>query len=556
MKPRIPFRAKTGIRFQLFLLLVLSSLIMSFFLFAIIRSISENKAEAELRENSDLLLFVLDWTVAPLLVNSDIPAIQSLFEKIGKEQFITNLRLFDSDYHITASNIPEEVGKKFPMDSLESLIIGDLPVFRDISQVAYVSAISIRGAKFDKIQSLDIPAVLYLEMNRKVYLQSYNRFLYGTLLASFGALLIISALILISFNRWVAEPLKKLRKATYEVSKGNYDVDVQIIRPLEFEQFSEIFNRMINELKQKDLEIRDYSFGLEEMVAERTAELADSILKLKQAQKWLIQQEKMASIGQLAAGVAHEINNPTGFVFSNLQTLEEYTDVLCAVIEMQESFLNTTEGTDLTVEQKNLWNEINAYKKEENLPSILSDIPSLLTDSKKGTSRISEIVKSLQSFARDDLEEPSDADLNESIESALKIVWNRIKYKCEIVKNLGVLPLVSCRKNEIEQVIVNLLVNAGDAIEEKGIITINSRVEGRAAVLQVLDNGTGISDEVKKSLFEPFFTTKKVGEGTGLGLSISRSLIEKHNGTIEVESTLGKGTDFTIKLPLKEDIIE
>ena len=162
----------------------------------------------------------------------------------------------------------------------------------------------------------------------------------------------------------------------------------------------------------------------------------------------------------------------------------------------------------------------------------------------------------MQSFARDDLEEPSDADLNESIESALKIVWNRIKYKCEIVKNLGVLPLVSCRKNEIEQVIVNLLVNAVDAIEEKGIITINSRVEGRVAVLQVLDNGTGISDEVKKSLFEPFFTTKKVGEGTGLGLSISRSLNEKHNGTIEVESTLGRGTDFTIKLPLKEDIIE
>ena len=555
MRPRIPLLVKTGIRFRLLFLVALSSLVMIACLFVIIRSISENKAEMELKENSNLLLFVLDWTVEPFLVDNDINTIQRLFEKIGTEPFIAHLRLFDPGFRILASNIPEEQGMVYPLEALSPLFSGKQLSFQEKSPNSYVSAVPVRGSIYSKEVQPGLGAVLYLEMDRKSYINSYRGFLYGTLLAFFGALLIISTLILISFNRWVDEPLKMLQKATYEVSKGNYNVDVRIIRPLEFEQFAEIFNRMINELKQKEMEISDYSYGLEEMVSARTDELADSINKLKQTQKRLIQQEKMASIGQLAAGVAHEINNPTGFVFSNLQTLEEYTNIFCTILEMKDRLLSECNNY-FTPGQKKLYDEIEDYASKENLPGILSDLPSLLKDSKAGTYRISEIVKSLQSFARDDMGELIYDDINEAIESALKIVWNRIKYKCEVVKNLGELPRVPCSKNQLEQVFMNLLVNAGDAVYEKGIITIESMLAGDEVLIRISDNGTGISEEVQKSLFEPFFTTKEVGKGTGLGLPISRFIVENHHGSIEVESQLGIGTTFTVRLPLKVEVNE
>lgn len=292
---------------------------------------------------------------------------------------------------------------------------------------------------------------------------------------------------------------------------------------------------------------------LEERVEERTVELNRTIEALKKAQKQLIQSEKMASIGQLAAGVAHEINNPTGFVLSNLETLEEYVAVL------KDISLQMKEATDLygrdgsSPALKKIFDFVDKKIETEDLSYITEDVGPLLTSTRKGATRIRDIVKGLREFARPDLEGMVSNNLNEIVESAIELVWNRLKYKCTIEKRLEKLPEITCNRNQIEQVIINLLVNASDAIEKMGTIRIYSRNNGSCVLLEVSDNGKGIPEEHISQLFDPFFTTKEVGKGTGLGLSISHGIVINHQGSIDVKSTPGKGTTFTIRLPLRQE---
>lgn len=275
-----------------------------------------------------------------------------------------------------------------------------------------------------------------------------------------------------------------------------------------------------------------------------------NITDRRQMETQLVQSEKMASLGVMAAGVAHEINNPIGFVSSNLRTLADYFATFTGLLDNYEHLATAALQGNLAAVQA-LHAQIVERRQREDVEYIRGDVSNLLSESSDGLQRVKEIVQNLRSFARLDEAEIKEADVNECLETTLKVVWNELKYKAAVVKELSPLPLLRCHPGQLNQVFVNLLVNAGQAIAEHGTITLRSFATAEHIVVQIADTGSGIAPENLSRLFTPFFTTKGVGKGTGLGLSISYGIVQKHNGTIEVESTVGVGTQFTIRLPLE-----
>ncbi len=274
---------------------------------------------------------------------------------------------------------------------------------------------------------------------------------------------------------------------------------------------------------------------------------------IKETQAQLMQQEKMASIGHLAAGVAHEINNPMGFVSSNLNTLEDYEKDIRSLIDQYRSFLSglkdavVTDGrTAISVELK----RITEIEKKVDIDFILEDIPNLIKESLEGAERIKKIVIDLKDFAHPGEDELQYTDINRNLDSTLNVVWNELKYKATVTKDYGDFPQVQCYPQKLNQVFMNVLINAAQAIKEKGDIKIRTRSDDRCVEITISDTGAGITKENLSKIFDPFFTTKEVGKGTGLGLNVAYNIIKKHNGTIDAESTVGRGTTFSIRLPV------
>ncbi len=275
--------------------------------------------------------------------------------------------------------------------------------------------------------------------------------------------------------------------------------------------------------------------------------------KYKTANIQLLQAEKMASIGQLAAGVAHEINNPTGFVSSNLKTLADYQkDVVQLIIEYKK-LLNLFSTTKISFKLPEIiQHQIHTISKLENetdIDFILDDVSDLINESREGTERIKKIVANLKDFVHPDTQSLQTAQLNQNIESCLNLVWNEIKYKAKVIKQYEDIPEIKCYPQQLNQVFTNLLVNAAQAIEKKGKIIIKTQKKRDCIEIKISDTGSGIKKENLTKIFDPFFTTKAVGSGTGLGLHVVYQIIQKHHGNISVESKAGKGTIFTICLP-------
>ncbi len=268
------------------------------------------------------------------------------------------------------------------------------------------------------------------------------------------------------------------------------------------------------------------------------AELEALLQKTTEMQDQLLQSEKLASIGQLAAGVAHEINNPVGFVKSNLGTLSEYV-------------LQFRQLVDQLSEKVADRSEVAAIQEASDYSYICRDVTELLHESLDGVARVQKIVADLKNYARPDSGEDFDwLDLNEVVRSTLNIVWNELKYKADVVTEFADLPRVRANTVQINQILVNLLVNAAQAIERQGTITVTTRLEESGVAVDVSDTGIGIQPETQSRLFDPFFTTKPMGKGTGLGLAISQKLAAKHYGRIAVRSEPGAGSTFTLHLPL------
>ncbi|WP_265949892.1 ATP-binding protein [Dechloromonas sp. A34] len=285
--------------------------------------------------------------------------------------------------------------------------------------------------------------------------------------------------------------------------------------------------------------LREHQVQLEELVAQRTAQLSN-------VKEQLVQSEKLASIGQLAAGVAHEINNPIGFVHSNIGVLENYLGNLFGMLEAYEAAESAITDPAVVVRLK-------ALREKIDLPFLKEDIPQLMVESKDGISRVKKIIQDLKDFSRVDCtQEWQFANLHQGIDSTVNIVANEVRYKADVVKEYGQLPDVECLVAQLNQVFMNLLVNAAHAMgEQRGTITIRTGTAGDKVWLEFSDTGSGIPEGIRQKIFDPFFTTKPVGKGTGLGLSLSYGIIQKHNGQIEVQSEVGKGTTFRITLPVR-----
>ena len=281
-------------------------------------------------------------------------------------------------------------------------------------------------------------------------------------------------------------------------------------------------------------------------------ELEEAYIELKAIQEKLLAAEKMASLGKLSAGIAHEINNPIGFVVSNLSTLEKYISNLLALLnvyyEIEAAVFKA--GNE---EPEKLYQRIKDFKKTMDFEYLLADIPKLINETLDGAQRVVRIIRDLKSFSRKDEIEFTEAKINELVETALNIVWNEVKYKADVVKEYGELPLVSCHPQQITQALMNIIVNGAQSIEKSGKITIRTYVNDDKVFIEISDSGGGMSEETQKRLFEPFFTTKKVGDGTGLGLAIVYGIIQNHKGNIEVKSRPGEGSNFIISLPIKAE---
>jgi two-component system NtrC family sensor kinase len=297
---------------------------------------------------------------------------------------------------------------------------------------------------------------------------------------------------------------------------------------------------------------------LERRVAERTKELSDAGVRLRQELEerkrlegernrlfsQLLRGQKLQAIGQLAAGVAHEINNPVGWILTNLGAIEKYFKTLSELLE------NTTEVARGDEAREERVARIHQLREAVEAPFLLADFASALSDSKDGAVRIRDIVANLKSFAHPDRKEPEEADLIAILEGAIKLSAGEVKYKAEVVREFSPVPPLRCRPGELQQVFINLLVNAAQAIPERGRITVSVTQVGDEEVVRIRDTGAGIAPDHRKHLFEPFFTTKPVGKGTGLGLHVAYKIVRAHGGRIEVDSEPGRGTVMTVRLPL------
>lgn len=273
--------------------------------------------------------------------------------------------------------------------------------------------------------------------------------------------------------------------------------------------------------------------------------------QLKEHHHQLIQSEKLASIGQLVAGVAHEINSPIGYIMSNLRVLDDYIKVFHQQMNHFDELLQAINENNSDI--KKITNNIKKFGKEHDIKFILEDSKELLEETQDGAIRIRDFVNCLKNFSRvDDDDDFEEANIIEGIESTLRVVWNELKYKCTIEKNYEKIPNLYCNIGQLKQVFMNLFLNAAHAIKDEGKISISTKKIGNKIEIAISDTGCGIDENIQDKIFNPFYTTKKHGEGTGLGLSISKGIINNHNGEIIVHSKKNEGATFKVLLPIEQ----
>ncbi len=383
-----------------------------------------------------------------------------------------------------------------------------------------------------------------------------NTFTFQKRLMQIGVPLIWALVIylLVGFYRSVMKTVNSLDEISKKLVKGDTDERVELEAKDELASVGESFNTIGQALVQRNKELEENKKKLEEslhLLEESYSKLEESNARIQEQQTQLIQSEKMASLGQMVAGIAHEVNTPLGFVRNNIEVLEKNQRRLLDVLERYRDLRDSLVNGQLDELEVKLVGIIEASKKIDS-GSFSEKVQALIVESIDGIDRIQQLVLDLKNFSRLDEASFKESDLNQGIESTLKIAHNIVKYKAEVIKDLAPDLKAECYPARINQVLLNIITNAAQAIEGQGNIWIKTYKENDMAVIKIRDNGKGIPQENLKKIFEPFFTTKDVGQGTGLGLSIVYKIIEQHKGTITVQSEVGKGTEFTIKLPIKQ----
>jgi len=364
----------------------------------------------------------------------------------------------------------------------------------------------------------------------------------------------IAVILAIITSRAIAHPLQSVTEvATAITQERNFELRSLITTKDEVGSLAASLNQLVKWVGEYTKELELSRQTLEQRVEERTKKLTQTLQELQNTQSQLIQSEKMSSLGQMVAGIAHEINNPVNFISGNLEHTNIYAKDLLDLVDIYRQ--EYPQQTELVA----------AKVSAIDLDFIIQDFPQLLSSMKMGADRIREIILSLRNFSRLDEAEIKPVDIHQGIENTLLILNNRCKQKIEIIKNYGDLPLVECYPAQLNQVFMNILANAIDALEELQVNKLNledatftpkiiirtKKIDADYIQVCIEDNGFGIAPEIQEKLFDPFFTTKPVGKGTGLGLSICYQIVAKHGGKIDVSSQVGQGTEFAIALPLK-----
>ena len=485
------------------------------------------------------------------LLSLDLASLEASVEELMNNPDIAYARVLDRQQRVLAQRSREGIAEKlFKLDTSVQGI--------DDSVYDTREPITVANEYFGEVQiGIDVTLV------QTSLLQIRNWIIALALLE-----MALVALFSFGLGTYLTSQLHSLRQGAKDMLKAiptqNYrSVAIPIKGRDELSELAMSFNTLVNTLAEEyenrsgaQDELRELNRLLENKVKERTqalsdknAELENANKHLKETQQQLLQAEKMASVGQLAAGVAHEINNPIGFVSSNLSTLKDYLSLFQILLDMAKKLHSdgATEALKARVD------ELQAFYAQHDLDFIGEDIGPLIDESAEGLQRVSEIVKGLKIFSRIDSEESQWYDLNHCLNTTLTMVNNKLKYICKVEKQFADLPKVYFNLGKLTQVFTNLLINAGQAIEvtgKQGVINIATIREGDFVKVRIQDTGCGISQENLEKLFNPFFTTKPEGQGTGLGLSITYGIIQEHGGQIQVSSTPGEGSIFELALPI------
>jgi len=486
------------------------------------------------RADTTVRLFA-SMTVESLLTY-DLASLQSLSHDLLQNPDIKYVKITTSDGKIFAqAGDPKQLRQTIKEDhTFSDIDDGIFDIKKNVSENGHLYGIIYIGIDVSDIE------------------QTIKQAWYWSGSIALGEMLLV-ALFSFILGTYLTNQLIQLKKAVTRIAEGDMESLIEVKGTDEISAVVHAFNKMSNRLKTASDNNNNYQTkletlnkSLEEEVFKQTdklrknlQELEASNTRLKQAQTQLIQSEKMASLGTLVAGIAHEINNPLGYITSNLDTLRGY---IRKYIELTHKITQNSSDS-----------QIISWMEQEDFYFINDDVIGLLSDTQEGTLRVTNIVSSLKEFSHMGLSKNMTFEnINDAIENTLRIVNNEINNESQIICDLQPLPLVKCNVGQIQQVLLNLIINAIHATENDGTIRIKTSTHVCFIEIVISDEGCGIEESQLPKIFDPFYTTKKIGRGIGLGLSVAYGIIEEHHGSISVTSKLGKGTSFTLNLPIED----